>query len=133
MKNEFEVDFYLHARNYFTRVRAPKWSDVEEFLMKLKGSSGGVRLRILPEPDIGPMNLDVSTEDGFYLLTLLECSESDLTVRSYWDKSKSGKNKKIQIYGDYWPEQQLTNDFDLVVRAFKEFFDTGNVSADILN
>jgi len=133
MKNEFEVDFYLHAINAFTRVRAPKWSDVEEFLMKLKGGSGGVRLRILPEPDIGPINLDVSTEDGFYLMTLLECSESDLTVRSYWNKSKSGKNKKIQIYGDYWSENQLTNDFDLVVRTFKEFFDTGNVSADILN
>ena len=43
------------------------------------------------------------------------------------------KNKKIQIYGDYWSENQLTNDFDLVVRTFKEFFDTGNVSADILN
>ncbi|MCX2942025.1 hypothetical protein ORG37_02745 [Rahnella perminowiae] len=133
MKNEFEVDFYLYGRNSFTRVRTQKWSDVEEFLMKLKGGSGGVRLRIAPEPDIGPMNLDVSTDDGFYLLTLLECSESDLTVRSYWDKSKTGKNKKIQIYGDYWPEQQLTNDFDLVVRVFKEFFDTGNVSADVLN
>ncbi|AOR65489.1 DUF6911 family protein [Pectobacterium wasabiae] len=133
MKDEFEVDFYLHARNSFTRVRSPKWSDVEEFLMELKGGSGGVRLRILPESDIGPMNLDVSTDDGFYLLTLLECSESDLTVRSYWDKSKSGKDKKIQIYGDYWPENQLTNDFDLVVGSFKEFFDTGNVSTDLLN
>ncbi|MDU6435223.1 MAG: hypothetical protein E6556_21350 [Pantoea sp.] len=133
MKDEFEVDFYLHAKNSFKRVRSPKWSDVEDFLMKLKGDSGGVRLRIIPEPDIGSMYLDVSTDDGFYLLTLLECSESDLTVRSYWDKSKSGKDKKIQIYGDYWPEHQLTSDFDLVVRTFKEFFDTGNVSVDLLN
>lgn len=133
MNNKFEVDFYLYGRNSFKRVLTPKWSDVEQFLMKLKGGSGGVRLRIIPEPDIGPMKLDMATDDGFYLLTLLECSESDLTVRSYWDKSKSGKNKKIQIYGDYWPEQQLTNDFNLVVRAFKEFYDSGNVSAGILN
>ena len=99
----------------------------------MRGNTGGVRLRIVPEPDIGPMNLEVSTDDGFYLLTLLECSESDLTVRSYWDKSKSGMEKKIQIYGDYWPERQLTKDFDLVVRVFKEFFDIGNVSTKLLN
>ncbi|MEM6160093.1 hypothetical protein AAH446_05970 [Erwinia sp. P6884] len=133
MKNEFEVDFYLHAKDSFKRVRGPRWGDVEEFLIKLKGGSGGLRLRIIPEPDIGPMNLDVSTDDGFYLLTLLESSECDLTVRTYWDKSKSDNDKKIQIYGDYWPEHQLTNDFDLVVRTFKEFFDTGNVSVDLLN
>ena len=133
MKDEFEVDFYLYTRNSFSRVRAPKWNDVEEFLMKLRGNTGCVRLRIVPEPDIGPMNLEVSTDDGFYLLTLLECSESDLTVRSYWDKSKSGMEKKIQIYGDYWPERQLTKDFDLVVRVFKEFFDIGNVSTKLLN
>jgi len=133
MKDEFEVDFYLYARNFFSRVRGPKWNDVEEFLMKLRGDTGGVRLRIVPEPDIGPMNLEVSTDDGFYLLTLLECSESDLTVRSYWDKSESGMEKKIQIYGDYWPERQLTKDFDLVVRVFKEFFDIGNVSTELLN
>jgi hypothetical protein len=45
------------------------------------------------------MNLEVSTDDGFYLLTLLECSESDLTVRSYWDKSKSGMEKKYRFMG----------------------------------
>ncbi|MHC9060971.1 DUF6911 family protein [Pantoea sp. y20] len=108
------------------------WIKVEEFLSKIKGDSGGVRLRIIPEPDIGPMYLDVSTDDGLYLLTLLECSESGLIVRSYLDKSKSGKEKKIQIYGDYWPEKQLTNDFDLVVKIFKEFFDTANVSTNLL-
>lgn len=133
MKDEFEVDFYLHARNSFTRVQSPNWSKVEEFLNTIKGDSGGVRLRIIPEPDIGPMNLDVSTDDGLYLLTLLECSESGLIVRSYLDKSKSGKENKIQIYGDYWPEKQLTNDFYLVVKIFKEFFDTANVSTDLLS
>ncbi len=37
------------------------------------------------------------------------------------------------ILGNYWPKRQLTKDFDLVVRIFKEFFDTGNVSMDLLN
>jgi hypothetical protein len=42
-------------------------------------------------------------------------------------------DEKVLILGDYWPASQLTKDFDLVVKIFKEFFDTGNVSTDLLN
>lgn len=65
------------------------------------------------------------------MLTLGEETDDDYRVRFYWDQSLS--NCKLLIFGDYWPERQLTKDFELVVRVFKEFFDTGNVSADILN
>nr|WP_226906666.1 hypothetical protein [Serratia fonticola] len=65
------------------------------------------------------------------MLTLGEETDDDYRVRFYWDQSLS--NGKLLILGDYWPERQLTKDFELVVRVFKEFFDTGNVSADILN
>ena len=131
MKTELEADFYLSGKSSFTRVRRPEWSDVEELLLKLKGKKGATRLVVLPEPTVGPVNIDVSAEDGFYLLTLLEYSESDSDVRSYWDMSKS--DNKIIILGNQWPERQLTKDFDLVVRIFKEFFETGNVSTDLLN
>ena len=131
MKTELEADFYLSGKSSFTRVRRPEWSDVEELLLKLKDKKGATRLVVLPEPTVGPVNIDVSAEDGFYLLTLLEYSESDSDVRSYWDMSKS--DNKIIILGNQWPERQLTKDFDLVVRIFKEFFETGNVSTDLLN
>ncbi|AIU88623.1 DUF6911 family protein [Pectobacterium odoriferum] len=131
MKEEFEADFYLFGKESFTRVRRPEWDDIKELLLKLKGKAGSTRLSILPDPEIGPSHLNVSTDNGFYLCTLLEYTKDDSDVRSYWDMSVS--DKKILIYGDYWPERQLTKDFDLVVRIFKEFFDTGNVSTELLN
>lgn len=42
-------------------------------------------------------------------------------------------DENILILGDYWSARPVTKDFDLVVRIFKEFFDTGNVSMDLLN
>lgn len=131
LKKEFEADFHLSNKNSFTRIRRPDWDDIEELLLKVKGKEGTVRLTVLPDPDVGPAKLDVSTENGFYLLTLLEYSESDSDVRSYWDMSKA--DNKVMLIGNYWPERQLTKDFDLVIRIFKEFFDTGNVSTDLLN
>lgn len=131
MEKEFEADYYLYGKKSFTRVRRPEWIDVKELLLKLEGEAGSVRLNILPDPSIGPSHLNVSTDNGFYLLTLLEYSNDDSDVRSYWDMSLP--DKKILIHGDYWPERQLTKNFDLVVRIFKEFFDTGNVSTDLLN
>lgn len=85
-----------------------------------------MRLNIFHDPGIGPSHLNVSGDNGFYLLTLLEYSNDDSDLRSYWDLSLP--DKKILIHGDYCPAWQLTKDFDLVVRIFKEFFETGNVS-----
>ncbi|MBI0551404.1 DUF6911 family protein [Pectobacterium parmentieri] len=131
MKTELEAEFYLSGKNSFTRIARPEWSDVNELLFKLKGKQGSMRLVVLPEPSVGPVNIDVSTGNGFYLITFLEYSENDSDVRSYWDMSKV--DNKITVLGEIWPERQLIKDFDLVVRVFKEFFDTGNVSTDLLN
>ncbi|MCB7505534.1 DUF6911 family protein [Enterobacter roggenkampii] len=76
--------------------------------------------------------LSVEAENGFYLVTILEYDESGGDVRSIWDKTSSSGGHVI-IRGNYWPERQLTKDFDLVVKIFKEFFHTGNVSIDLLN
>jgi len=75
--------------------------------------------------------LQVRAENGNYMLTLSEETDDDYRVRFYWDQSLP--DDKSLILGDYWSERQLIKDFELVVMVFKEFFDTGNVSADILN
>ncbi|UCZ73550.1 hypothetical protein LHK94_10725 [Dickeya zeae] len=131
MKAELEAEFYLSGRSSFTRIRRPEWSDVEELFLKLRNKKGSMRLVVLPEPSVGPVNIDVSTEDGFYLITLLEYSENDSDVRSYWNMSKA--DNRVIVFGNYWPERQLIRDFELVVMIFKEFFVTGNVSKDLLN
>ncbi|MDM3398380.1 hypothetical protein OGV35_11525, partial [Citrobacter sp. Cb016] len=52
-------------------------------------------------------------------------------LRTYWDSSKPDIG--MVILGDYWPESQLTKDCELIVKILKEFFDTGNVSKELLN
>ena len=116
----------------YVRNESPLWSDVIDFLNVLKKSSGSVNIRIINAPDIGPERLSVEAENGFYLVTLLEYDESGGDVRSIWNKTPSS-GEHVIIRGNYWPERQLTKDFDLVVKIFKEFFTTGNVSTEVLN
>lgn len=114
------------------RKNTPSWSDVLNFLNVLKKSSGSVNISIINTQDIGPERLSVEAENGFYLVTLLEYDESGGDVRSIWDKTSSS-GEHVIIRGNYWPKRQLTKDFDLVVRIFEEFFNTGNVSTELLN
>jgi len=116
----------------YVRNESPLWPDVFNFLNVLRNSSGSVNIGITNAQDAGPERLSVEAENGFYLVTLLEYDESGSDVRSIWDNTLSSEDN-IVILGNYWPERQLTKDFDLVVRIFKEFFDTGNVSTDLLS
>ncbi|WP_313656157.1 DUF6911 family protein [Pantoea sp.] len=113
------------------KKKSPAWEQVEEYLIKLEGEAGTLTLVVLDGADVGPDMLQVRAENGNYMLTLGEETDDDYRVRFYWDQSRP--NDKLLILGDYWSGQQLTKDFELVVRVFKEFFDTGNVSGDILN
>ena len=131
MMINYELSRLCDDKKYI-RNESPLWSDVSDFLNFLKNNSGTVNIRIINAPDIGPERLSVEAENGFYMVTLLEYDESGGDVRSIWDKTSSSEEYVI-ILGNYWPERQLTKDFDLVVRIFKEFFDTGNVSTELLN
>lgn len=127
----YELSCLLAGEKY-ARNESPLWPDVLDFLNILKNSSGSVNIRIINAPDVGPERLSVEAENGFYLVTLLEYDESGSDVRSIWDQtSSSGEN--VMILGNYWPKRQLTKDFDLVVRIFKEFFDTGVNTLNMLN
>nr|WP_304188154.1 hypothetical protein [Hafnia alvei] len=131
MTEKYELSRLCSGEKY-VRNESPLWPDVFNFLNVLRNSSGSVNIRISNAKDVGPERLSVEAENGFYLVTLLEYDESGSDVRSIWDNTLSSEDN-IVILGNYWPERQLTKDFDLVVRIFKEFFDTGNVSTDLLN
>ena len=131
MTIEYELSRLCSGEKY-VKTKSPTWSDVLFFLKKLESSSGGVYIRIIDPSEFGPERLSVEGENGFYLVTLLEYDESGGDVRSIWDDTSSSK-ENIIILGNYWPKRQLTKDFDQVTRIFKEFFDTGNVSTDVLN
>ena len=107
------------------------WNDILNQLEKLKGREGSLTLDILACTESEVEMLQVRAESGYYLVTLGEIVDGEYQVRTHWDHSKS--DTKVVILGDCWPEQQIIKKFDLVVRIFREFFDTGNVSKELLN
>ncbi|MGN7790408.1 DUF6911 family protein [Enterobacter sp. 22452] len=111
--------------------RISSWSEILTQLEQLHGREGTLTLDILTSVDTDAEMLQVRTESGYYLITLGEIFEDDYQIRTHWNPSKS--DASIMILGDSWPERQLIKDFDLVARIFKEFFETGNVSTDLLN
>ncbi|MEX0447439.1 hypothetical protein [Xenorhabdus sp. SGI246] len=109
---------------------SPDWAFVEHTLIALKGRSGTLTLDV--SDNVGdPEMLQLRTEAGYYLIMLGEIFEDEYNVRSYYDRKVV--DQQIDILGDYWSTRQLIRDFDLVVRIFKEFFDTGNVTKSLLN
>ncbi|MGV8001694.1 hypothetical protein QPK14_06010 [Photorhabdus temperata subsp. temperata] len=124
----FSISWTLNGKG--GNEKSPTWSNIEQFLLNLKGKSGTLTLDITNNVTDTEM-LQVRTEGGDYLLTLGEIVEDEYNVRSYWNPT--GSDQKIDILGDYWPARQLTKDFDFVVKVFKEFFETGNISTELLD
>ncbi len=97
----------------------------------IQGKKGTLTLDILNSSDDSAEMLQIRTENGYYLIILGEIVEDEYQVRTYWDSSKPDTG--ILILGDYWPESQLTKDSEFIVKILKEFFDTGNVSKELLS
>ncbi|WP_380184871.1 DUF6911 family protein [Kalamiella sp. sgz302252] len=108
----------------------PLWNAIQIKLAALRNGYGTLTLDI-HDNDEGPQLLQIRAEAGNYLLMLGEIINDDYEVRSYFDKKKS--NNKINILGDYWPENQITTDFSFVTKVFSEFFHTGDVREIMLN
>jgi len=107
------------------------WDDINRCLYLLKDMEGTLTLDVINSYENEAEMLQLRTEKSFYFMTLSGIRDDEYVVRTYNDLSQP--NIEIMILGDNWPAQQVTKDFDLVVRVFKEFFDTGNVSTDLLS
>ena len=110
------------------RIESSTWADVEAVLPELK-EEAFCRLSIMPEPETGPVCLSVESEDGNYLPTMLITGEG--YVRGF--VNQSGRDKEnVSIGGYNYDAMSVTQDFDLIVRMIKEFYETGDVSKDLL-
>lgn len=107
------------------------WDDIKHCLYLLKDAEGTLTLDVINSNEHEAEMLQLRTEKGFYFMTLSGIRDDEYIVRTFNDLSQP--NIEIMILGDNWPAQQVTRDFNLAVRIFKEFFDTGNVSTDLLN
>lgn len=107
---------------------SPCWDDISNRLNNLRLFSGCVTADKLDDEDYLISEVQVRMEKGFYLVAFLDENDEVMTLSDV-----TQPDEKVLILGDYWSARQITKDFDLVIRIFKEFFDTGNVSNDILN
>ena len=110
------------------KIENASWKDVEAVLPELEDEAD-FGLSIMPWPKTGPASLSVESEDGNYLPTMLITGEG--YVRGF--VNQSGRDKEdVSIGGYNYDAMSVTQDFDLIVRMIKEFYETGDVSKDLL-
>ncbi|APR78302.1 Hypothetical protein A7982_03649 [Minicystis rosea] len=117
-------------------LAAPTWADVEDKLARLAAAhTGSIKLELQPAPTLGPQSLQAIAENGTYLVMLGEMIEVDgdvdHNVRTLYDASATPG--KTLIMGDFWDARQTSREPAVVRDVFKDFFETGDVSADKLS
>ena len=106
------------------------WVTIERLLEGIRYGSGSVNLHRMDAPDVGPQKLQVQSEYSQYMLTLGENTVDDYEVRTY--DNGQGMNGLVGFGGEPFPACSVFSDFHIVLRAFREFFDTGDVSRELL-
>lgn len=109
----------------------PGWRLVDYLLGAVEDLGGSVTLEFLDQSELGPDHLQLAAEKGKYLLTLLEHTNDRSIVRDF--TNPDAKAGMVSINGNLWDEKMICTDFRIVRSAFKEFFDTGDVSRKILH
>jgi hypothetical protein len=110
----------------------PPWEVIEEKINSTYLLDGSVSLSFYPTPKVGPVELSARCERGFFFVTLLEhFADKFPEIRTYFDPKKS--TNQVQVGIDTYSERELIRDPKIVIAIFQEFFDTGNVSTDLLS
>jgi hypothetical protein len=112
-------------------LKDPGWIDVQQRLSEINGQAGTLTLNRIDGPEIGPQNLQVQTEGGFSVLSLGEDNGDDYIVRSF--KDDSAAKGTIRIMGNEWSRRLVCVDFQIVLRVFEDFFNSGDVSRELLS
>jgi hypothetical protein len=103
------------------------WVDVIWPLKCLQKAAGILCLDLINPPEPAPISIFLESDNNTYLITLLEDVGDDLDVRACDNPTATAQ--MVEVLGDYWDARMLTDDFDLVVMLFKEFFETGECPA----
>lgn len=112
--------------------RNPRWPLVEHFLNQLEFRTGSVELDVSGKSDEGAYLIKVVGEEGTYYPSLLyREADGDVQLRVHDDKSKG--TEPVDVRGEPYLDCNVVHDFALILRMFKEFYDTGNVSLDLLH
>jgi hypothetical protein len=113
----------------------PTWSDIDYHLQSVKANPGAVTLSTPGDLK----SLQVFSDGEYYLLLLGELTEEDWEVRSYNseypepDRDVHAEPSQIEILGDRWNTGMCCKDFRIVEMVFRELFNTGDVSRDVMS
>jgi hypothetical protein len=117
---------------YGGNIDCPEWETVEGKLQTVLPIAGTVTLDAEDKHEKS-RSLQLRAENGKYLITLGMETEDDWVVHTYHNPAAQSPNERVEILGDFWAEQMICIDKEIVMAIFKQFFDTGDVSTTYLS
>ncbi len=111
-------------------LRDPSWSDVLTHLKKSCHGAGSVTMDVDELAGFELLTLQVVADAGKYVLTLGEDDGNDYDVRMFPGDGSSGK--KICIQGELVESSMVFSDFERIVEIFKQLFDSGQVTRNLM-
>jgi len=102
------------------------------YLSILEGHSGVLVLDNDQEDKYVPYKMVLYSEYSIYMV-LLETSmeDGDIDVRTFYNESYA--RELIPILGESLSKASTVKDFSYVIKAFKEFYEAGDVNRGLLN
>ncbi|PWD60860.1 DUF6911 family protein [Pectobacterium parmentieri] len=134
MRN-FELGGYYLAdggRVQLPLIVQPSMVQIMNYLDVLQNNDGILILDNDQEDNHTPYKMTLYSDNGIYMI-LFETSmdDGDIDVRTFYDQSES--ENFISILGEPYAEISTVKEFSSVLDAFKEFYETGDVSRELLD
>lgn len=107
-----------------------RWNDVLEKLNRVITQSGSLSLDCSGETI---KHLQVRSENGASIITLGAETEGDYEVRTVSNNTRQVDMESVTILGDVWDQKMICYDSKIVVSVFKEFYETCEVSSNLLS
>ncbi len=104
-------------------VKGSNWKELVSFLNEAKVKGGIINI----EHDKNTLSLEVDEGDDLYLPLLMVDFEDRVELRYFHNPEKEMRH--IEFDGNLEYEALITEDFDLVLRIAREFYDTGDVKS----
>lgn len=118
-----DMELYCNGKT----IENSTWDNIESVFEELKVEADFALTKML-WPETGPIRLTVQSEDGNYM-PMMGVVETPPRVFV----NEDGREKEDVIIGGYDVDAMaVTQDFDLIVRMIKEFYETGDISPELL-
>jgi hypothetical protein len=136
----FEIGGYYFKngeRIQLIPIEMPTITDLDNYLDILKINNGKLILRNDLEDEFMPYEMVLYSDNHetlihiYMILFATDMEDGDIEVRTFNDES--GSKEFIPMLGEPFAIASTTKNFSLVIQAFKEFLETGDVSRDLLS